>query len=82
MSDLNPQPLPPRQVRVQVMGGVLNDLEKFQKVQASLLGHLGCPGCTSGLQVIWQNYENWAVNAAGAISPVPSGVMAGGAGEE
>jgi hypothetical protein len=78
MSELNPQPLPPRAVRVAVPGEILNDLERFQKVQASILGRVGCAGCTSGLQLIWQNYENWVVDLEGRVHPgAPVGIAAG-----
>jgi hypothetical protein len=77
MSDLNPQPLPPRRVQVQVPVEIMNDLESFQKVQASLLGRLGCLGCTSGIQFVWQNYENWVVDRAGEIHPVVPGETLG-----
>jgi hypothetical protein len=78
MSELNPQPLPPRAVRVAVPGEIFNDLERFQKVQASILGRAGCPGCTSGLQIIWQNYENWVVDLEGAVHPAIPGALVGG----
>lgn len=69
MTDLNPQPLPPV-IRVSVPTEIMNDLERFQKVQASVLGHGGCNTCTSGLQIIWQNYENWFVDLEGSVRPV------------
>ncbi len=51
MSELNPQPLPPREVAVTVHlpGAVLGDLESFQKVQASIFDRFGCGGCNSGI---------------------------------
>lgn len=74
MAELNPQPLPPGgAVRVQVPSEILNDLDRFQKVQATILGRLGCTGCTSGIQLIWQNYENWVVDGAGGVHPMVSG---------
>jgi hypothetical protein len=69
MSDLNPQPLPPRAIRVQVPFEILNDLDRFQKVQASLLGRVGCGHCTSGYLFDWHIYENWAVDQAGQLHP-------------
>lgn len=53
MADLNPQPLPPRQVAVtvHVPPEILGNLESFQKVQASVFGRFGCPGCNSGIQI-------------------------------
>lgn len=81
MSELNPQPLPPRAVRVAVPGEIFNDLERFQKVQASILGRLGCPGCTSGLQILWHDYENWVVDVEGSVRPVAPGAVLGIRGE-
>jgi hypothetical protein len=77
MSELNPQPLPPRAVRVAVPGEILNDLERFQKVQASLLGRIGCAACTSGLQILWQDYENWVVDLEGSVRPAAPGTVLG-----
>jgi hypothetical protein len=73
MSELNPQPLPPRAIRVEVAGDILNDLERFQSVQASILNKVGCPTCTSGVQILWQEYENWVVDGAGGVLPVAQG---------
>jgi hypothetical protein len=81
MSELNPQPLPPRAVQVAVPGDILGDLERFQKVQASLLARLGCAGCTSGKQIIWQDYENWVVDVEGSVRPVAVGEVLGARGE-
>jgi hypothetical protein len=78
MSGLNPQPLPPRAIRVAVPSDILNDLERFQKVQASVLGRAGHPGCTSGMQVIWQEFESWVVDLEGAVHPVAPGAVIGG----
>lgn len=77
MSELNPQPLPPKAIRVAVPGDYLNDLAQFQKIQASVLGRLGCPGCTSGFQIDWHLYENWVVDLHGAVNPVEVGALAG-----
>jgi hypothetical protein len=77
MSGLNPQPLPPR-VQVAVPNEILFDLERFQKVQASILGRAGHPGCTSGLQIDWHNYENWVVDLEGAVRPAIPGAVVGG----
>ncbi len=71
MSDLNPQPLPPRVVSVQLPSSVFNDLDSFQKVHASLLDLAGHSGCTSGIQFKWQQYENYVVGLDGSVSPVP-----------
>jgi hypothetical protein len=76
MSELNPQPLPPGllppgdAIRISAPASVLNDLETFQKAQASVLRQAGCPRCTSGLHLLWQAYTDYAVNEAGEVSPV------------
>jgi hypothetical protein len=78
MPDLNPQPLPPLEIRVTAPGRVLNDLEEFQKVQASVLGHAGCPGCHSGLRLIWQDFQQYEVGQDGVVRGVSNVISAGG----
>lgn len=70
MSELNPQPLPPREIRITAPAGVLADLDAFQKVQAAVLREAGCPGCHSGLRLIWQEFSEYEVSAEGRVSPV------------
>ena len=75
MADLNPQPLPPRQVdvTVHVPPEVLGDLDSFQKVQASVFGRFGCPGCNSGIQIDWKQIEEFVVTPElelKAVAPV------------
>jgi hypothetical protein len=50
MAELNPQPLPPRAnvVRIYVPTDVTYDLQKMQKITATVLQKLGCDGCHSG----------------------------------
>lgn len=73
-AELNPQPLPPgRNVRVSVPPSVLFDLEKFQRAQASVLTHTGCPTCTSGLNLLWQAFSEYAVDADGNARPIFGG---------
>jgi hypothetical protein len=63
MTDLNPQPLPPRQVAVtvHVPPEILSNLESFQKVQASVFGRFGCGNCNSGIQIDWKQIEEFVV---------------------
>jgi hypothetical protein len=76
MSDLNPQPLAPKNaIRVSAPTSVLNDLKTFQKAQADILRRAGCPTCTSGLHLIWQAFTEYAVNDAGDVSPVAPGPL-------
>jgi hypothetical protein len=70
MAELNPQPLPPRVINVELPHTIMNDLESFQKVQASLLDLAGCPQCTSGIQFRFRQYENFFVSPAGEVTPV------------
>lgn len=60
-------------IRVQVPEVIMHDLDAFQKVHASILDQVDCPGCTSGVQFIWQNYENLVVDGVGNVSPVANG---------
>jgi hypothetical protein len=70
MAEVNPQPIPVRNVRVTVPGSVLSNLEEFQRVQASILGEVGCRTCTSGFNFMWQAYSEFAVSSDGEVRPV------------
>ena len=63
MGELNPQPLPPREVAVTVHipGKILGNLETFQKVQASVFDRFGCGGCNSGIVIDWKRFEEFVV---------------------
>ncbi len=77
MTELNPQPLPPgRSLRISLPASVLYDLETFQKAQAGILKYAGCPGCTSGLHLLWQAFTDFTVNQAGEVRPVAPGPLA------
>jgi len=77
MSELNPQPLPPGYtIRITAPVSVLNNLETFQKAQASVLARAGCPMCTSGLNLLWQAFTDFAVNEAGEARPMAPGPLA------
>ena len=69
---LNPQPLPPRQVVVQVAGDTLFDLKKFNRIQESILGRLGCGGCTSGYDISWLHISQFNVDDKLNIVDLPS----------
>ena len=60
MADLNPQPLPP--VRIHVSSDVLYDLDKMQKVTATVLEKLGCAGCHSGRVLDFIHLDEFVVN--------------------
>ena len=71
MTELQPQPLPPRStVRIAAPTSVLNDLHKFQRAQASILGKAGCPACTSGLDLHWQALVDFEVDLAGNVRQI------------
>ena len=77
MIELNPQPLPPGYaIRITAPASVLNNLEMFQKAQASVLARAGCPACTSGLNLLWQAFTDFTVNEAGEVRPMASGPLA------
>jgi hypothetical protein len=44
-------------VRVHVSGETLYNLEATQRLSRSVLGRLGCPGCCSGIQILFQQVE-------------------------
>jgi hypothetical protein len=58
---LNPQPLPPK-VRIAVTRDVAYDLNKMQKVTATVLGKLGCEGCHSGHILEYLLVQDFVVN--------------------
>jgi hypothetical protein len=64
MSELNPQPLPPRgdRVRIFVPTEVAFDLKKMNKVTAQVLGRLGCEGCHSGRFLDFITLQDFVVN--------------------
>jgi hypothetical protein len=69
MTDIH-RGLAARQVRVTAPATVLNDFEQFQKALQGVLGLAGCPQCTSGMNFIWQEFEDYTVSAEGEIRPV------------
>jgi hypothetical protein len=72
MSELNPQPLPPREVSVtvHVPEEILGNLEAFQKVQASVFDRFGCGGCNSGIVIDWKRFAEFVVTPDLQIQPV------------
>lgn len=77
MADLNPQPLPPREVAVtvHVPPEILGNLDSFQKVQASVFGRFGCPGCNSGIQIDWRQIEEFVVTPELDLQPVAPAIQ-------
>ena len=63
---MNPQPLPPSvdRVRIYVPSSASNDFEQMQKITATVLGKLGCPGCHSGRILDFITLQEFVVNPA------------------
>jgi len=70
MPELNPQPLPPKEIRITAPAVMLANLDSFQKIQAAVLNQAGCPNCHSGLRLIWQEFSEYEVDGEGRVSPV------------
>lgn len=64
MTELNPQPLPPRsdRVRIFVPHDVAFDLKKMNKITAAVLDKLGCGACHSGRILDFQSLQDFVVN--------------------
>lgn len=52
----------PRTVTVHITEDIAFNLDKMNKVTASVLDKLGCPGCHSGRILDFQIIENFVVN--------------------
>ena len=64
MPELNPQPLPPlgERVRVYVPQDATYNLEKMNKITASVLSKLGCGACHSGRVLDFVALNEFIVN--------------------
>ena len=62
MSDLNPQPLPPKTVRINVTREIAFDLDKTEKIRRQVMEQLGHPGCTSGHILDFHILDEFVVN--------------------
>jgi hypothetical protein len=63
MSELNPQPLPPRsRISVYVPTRALYDLDAMQRITQSVLDKLGCGRCHSGRILDFLELEEFVVN--------------------
>jgi hypothetical protein len=60
--ELNPQPLPPRDVRITIPAAVAYNLDAFQKSIASLVERLGCRPCFSGADCTFLHERDWVIN--------------------
>ena len=73
MTELNPQPLPPREVvRVHVPPEVTYDIEAMQRITRDVLERLGCGGCHSGRAIEFVNLSEFVVNANLEVEAVPA----------
>jgi hypothetical protein len=57
-------------VRVSLPAKVAYNPESLKKTIASLLGHLGCPGCFSGADCVFTAERNFAVDPEGIFSHI------------
>jgi hypothetical protein len=71
MAELNPQPLPPREIRVHVARDVLHNAESMRTVVSNLLGKLGCPTCHSGFDFRFIEQSDFVVGPDLEIHPQP-----------
>jgi len=55
-------PLPERTVRVTVPAKVAYNLKSLQKIQAVVLGRLGCPACCSGWDIRFDQARSFAAD--------------------
>ena len=62
MADLNPQPLPPGRISIQVPSRALYDLESMQRITAQVLDKLGCGKCHSGRILDFTELSQFVVN--------------------
>jgi hypothetical protein len=69
-TELNPQPPPPKAIRVVASRDVLWELDKFHEALRSVLDKAGHPGCTSGLQLDWQHFEDYYINEKLEATPI------------
>jgi hypothetical protein len=51
-----------RVVQVSISPEIAYDAKKMQKVTATLLGRLGCPGCHSGFDIRYKQMLDFVVN--------------------
>lgn len=70
MTELSSRPLPPgHSIRITAPASVLYDLDVYQRARVGVLGSTKCPDCTSGLNLIWQAYTEFAVDPARDVRP-------------
>ena len=62
MAELNPQPIPPGVVRINISSEVAYDLDKMQKITAEVLSRIGCGGCHSGRILDFVHLDEFVVN--------------------
>lgn len=69
-------PTPERTVKVSLPPSVAYNLDAFQKVQASILGRLGCDACTSGWDIRFDVIREYVIDQRLNVKEViPAGVV-------
>lgn len=71
-------PLPEKPIRVSVPVSVAFNLDKMQKVTATVLGRLGCPNCHSGWDIRFDIFRHYAVDEKLAVREVGGGIVIDG----
>lgn len=57
-------------VTVVIPRNAAKDIERFQKIQRSVLGKLGCLACCSGFDIRWVEEEIFVADAAGGLQKI------------
>ena len=72
MTELNPQPLPPREiaVTVHIPTAILGNIDSFEKIQRSVFDRFGCGECNSGIMIDWRHLREFYVTPELEIQPV------------
>jgi len=64
-------------VTVHVPASVLTQRESIDKVLGSILNHIGCAACHSGVDIRWKTIENYLVDEKLGVHGVVVGPEAG-----
>jgi hypothetical protein len=64
---LEPQPSPWRTATATLPAKVANNIEQVKSVVANIAGRLGCGGCCSGFDILFQQEFEFVVNQAGEV---------------
>src|SRR6516225_10049808 len=64
---VSPDPVPWRTARAILPGKIANNIEQVKSVVASIAGRLGCAGCCSGFDILFQQELEFVVNESGEV---------------